>query len=119
MKNGRSDRSNPPASDGITGANGTIYGIRLLEMLRDCAVEHSLIMPRDAQMARARETRLNFSDVERLSTVAYPNDNIGPVWTSGSFSAMGLIIAPCPIKSMSEIVTAILLILSRAALKLF
>jgi flavin prenyltransferase len=90
---------------GITGASGAIYGVRLLELLRDCGIETHLIVSRAAQMTLACETNLKVADIERLATVVHSNSDIGAACSSGSFASMGMIIAPCSIKTMSEIAT--------------
>ena len=97
--------ANSPLLVGITGASGAIYGVRLLEMLRACNVETHLIVSRAAQMTLAYETSLKLSDVERLATVVYPNSDVGAACSSGSFPTRGMVIAPCSVKTMSEIAT--------------
>jgi len=101
---------------GISGASGTVYGVRLLEMLRDAEIETHLVMSKSAEMTLAYETDLKAKDVRALASVHYPNSDIGAAISSGSFPTMGMVIAPCSIRTMSEIacgVTASLL--SRAA----
>ena len=101
---------------GISGASGTVYGIRLLELLRDVGVETHLVMSKSAEMTMVYETDLKPKDVRALAAVHYPNTDIGAAISSGSFQTMGMVIAPCSIRTMSEIacgVTASLL--SRAA----
>ncbi len=101
---------------GISGASGTIYGVRLLEMLRHAEIETHLVMSKSAEMTLAYETDLKPKDVRALASVNYPNSDIGAAISSGSFPTMGMVIAPCSIRTMSEIacgVTASLL--SRAA----
>jgi len=101
---------------GISGASGTIYGVRLLEMLRHAEVETHLVMSKSAEMTLAYETDLKPKDVRALAAVHYPNSDIGAAISSGSFPTLGMVIAPCSIRTMSEIacgVTASLL--SRAA----
>ena len=101
---------------GISGASGTIYGVRLLEMLRHVEVETHLVMSKSAEMTLAYETDYKPKDVRALAAVHYPNTDIGAAISSGSFPTMGMVIAPCSIRTMSEIacgVTASLL--SRAA----
>ena len=90
---------------GITGASGAIYGIRLLELLRDYGAETHLVMSKAAQVTLACETTLKVADVEKLADVVYPNSDIGAACSSGSFKMHGMIIAPCSIKTMSEIAT--------------
>ena len=101
---------------GISGASGTVYGIRLLEILRDAGIETHLVMSKSAEMTMAYETDLKPKDVRALAAVHYPNADIGAAISSGSFQTLGMVIAPCSIRTMSEIacgVTASLL--SRAA----
>ena len=90
---------------GITGASGAIYGVRLLELLKSAGVETHLIVSRAAQVTLAYETDLKLADVERLATVVHPNNDIGAACSSGSFRTMGMIIAPCSIKTMAEVAT--------------
>ena len=101
---------------GISGASGTVYGVRLLEILRHAEIETHLVMSKSAEMTLAYETDLKPKDVRALASVHYPNADIGAAISSGSFPTMGMVIAPCSIRTMSEIacgVTASLL--SRAA----
>jgi len=107
---------NPPLLVGITGASGAIYGARLLELLRSCNVETHLIVSRAAQMTLAYETSLKLADVERMATVVYSNSDVGAACSSGSFPTRGMVIAPCSIKTMSEIATGMTAnLISRAA----
>ena len=101
---------------GISGASGVIYGVRLLELLRDVGIETHLILSRAAQVTLAHETDLKVADVEKLATIVYSNGDIGAACSSGSFRTMGMIIAPCSIKTMAEIATgATAHLLSRSA----
>lgn len=101
---------------GISGASGVLYGVRLLELLRDCGVETHLVMSRAAQITLSYETNLKVSDIEQLATVVHSNNDIAASCSSGSFKTMGMIIAPCSIKTMSEVATGITSnLLSRSA----
>lgn len=101
---------------GITGASGMVYGIRLLELLRRCGVETHLIVSRAAQMTLAYETDYKLSDIEKLASVVHPNADIGATCSSGSFATMGMIIAPCSVKTLSEIASGVTAnLISRAA----
>ena len=101
---------------GISGASGAVYGVRLLELLRQCSVETHLIMSRAARITLAYETNLKVSDVEKLASVVHSYDDIGAACSSGSFKNLGMIVAPCSIKSMSEIATGVTSnLLSRSA----
>jgi flavin prenyltransferase len=88
---------------GISGASGTIYGVRLLEALRGSGIETHLVVTRSAAVTLAYETTLKLRDVEALADVVHSNDDIGAAIASGSFRTMGMIVAPCSIRSLAEI----------------
>ena len=88
---------------GISGASGTIYGIRLLELLQGTGIETHLVMSRSARVTLAYETEYKVADVEKLASVVHSNQDIGAACASGSFRTLGMVIAPCSIKTMSEI----------------
>ncbi len=101
---------------GISGASGIVYGIRMLELLRETDVETHLVMSRSAEMTLAYETDLKIKDVRAFAKVNHPNTDIGASISSGSFQTMGMVVAPCSIKTMSEIATGVTgSLLSRAA----
>jgi len=101
---------------GISGASGVIYGVRILEMLRDKGIETHLVMSKSAEMTLAYETDLKPKDVRALATHSHPMADIGAAISSGSFPTMGMVIAPCSIKTMSEIATGVTSsLLTRAA----
>jgi 4-hydroxy-3-polyprenylbenzoate decarboxylase len=96
---------------GISGASGIIYGIRLLELLKNMGdelrLETHLIMSRSAEITLAYETTLKVSDVQNLADTTYANKDIGAALASGSFKTMGMIIAPCSVKTLAEIATGV------------
>lgn len=101
---------------GISGASGAIYGIRLLELLRDTEIETHLVISRAAQMTIASETSFKAADVEALADMVHPNQDIGAACSSGSFQNLGMVIAPCSVKTMAEIATGVTAnLISRAA----
>ncbi|MEZ0601163.1 UbiX family flavin prenyltransferase [Paraburkholderia sp. IW21] len=101
---------------GISGASGVVYGVRLLELLRELKIESHLVMSRSAQVTLAHETDLRIGDVQALADVVYPNADIGAAISSGSFRVDGMIVAPCSMKTLSEIATGCTgSLLSRAA----
>ena len=101
---------------GISGASGVIYGVRILELLRDKDIETHLVMSKSAEMTLAYETDFKPKDVKALASVSHPVADIGASISSGSFHTMGMIIAPCSIKTMSEIASGVTsTLLSRAA----
>jgi flavin prenyltransferase len=111
-----SDTKRPRLVVGISGASGTVYGVRLLELLKGFGVETHLIMSRSAQTTLAYETDLKVAQVERLASVVHSNNDIGASCSSGSFKTMGMIVAPCSIKTMSEIASGTTAnLMSRAA----
>ncbi len=101
---------------GISGASGTVYGVRLLELLRKAEVETHLVMSKSAELTLVYETDLKPKDVRLLASVHYPVADIGAAISSGSFPTMGMVIAPCSIRTMSEIATGVTdTLLTRAA----
>lgn len=101
---------------GITGASGVRYGVRLLEILRDLPVESHLVLSRAAEMTLAYETDLKVADVRALADVTYPIGDVGAAISSGSFQTLGMVVAPCSVRSMSEIATGVTSnLLTRAA----
>ncbi|CAA7626394.1 3-octaprenyl-4-hydroxybenzoate carboxy-lyase [Magnetospirillum sp. SS-4] len=101
---------------GISGASGIIYGIRILEMLRRLGVESHLVMSRAAEITLAHESDIKLADVRALAAIWHKAEDIGAAPASGSFPAMGMIVAPCSIRTMSEIATGVTSsLLTRAA----
>jgi flavin prenyltransferase len=101
---------------GISGASGAIYGVRMLEILKGSGIETHLVMSRSAEMTLAYETDYKARDIKKLADVTHPIGDIGASISSGSFSTMGMVIAPCSIKTMSEIACGVTsTLLSRAA----
>lgn len=90
---------------GISGASGVVFGIRLLEILRDCGVETHLVMSRSAQLTLAYETDLKTAEIKALADVWHANSDVGASISSGSFRVDGMIVAPCSVKTLSEIAT--------------
>lgn len=92
---------------GITGASGAIYGVRLLKLLQPLMIETHLVMSLSAQLTLAEETDLQVSDVTALADVVHQADNIGAAISSGSFRTLGMVIAPCSMRSLAEIATGV------------
>jgi len=89
---------------GISGASGVILGIRLLEVLRqDDAIETHLVLTEAGRITIAQETDWPISEVEALADVVHKPRNIGASIASGSFLTMGMVVAPCSMKSLSNI----------------
>jgi flavin prenyltransferase len=89
---------------GISGASGVIYGIRTLEALRDVPdIETHLVLSPAAKRTMAEETDWSVADVEALADVVHPHSDIGAAISSGSYVTAGMVVAPCSIKTLSEI----------------
>jgi 4-hydroxy-3-polyprenylbenzoate decarboxylase len=88
---------------GITGASGVVYGIRLLEVLRDSPVETHLVISEAARRVIELESRMPLAEVEGLANVTYGEGEIDAAISSGSFLTMGMVIAPCSIKTLSAV----------------
>jgi 4-hydroxy-3-polyprenylbenzoate decarboxylase len=88
---------------GISGASAAIYGIRLLEVLREHDVETHLVITPVAKEIILLETDFTVEEVEAMATYAYDVDNMGAAIASGSFKTDGMVIIPCSIKSLSAI----------------
>jgi flavin prenyltransferase len=111
---------NPPGLKrlivGISGASGVIYGVRTLEALRALGVESHLVMSRSAQIALAHEMTMKVADISALASHVHRFDDIAASISSGSFQTVGMIVAPCSIRSLSEIATGVTSsLLTRAA----
>ena len=102
---------------GITGASGSIYGIRLLEILRTYAeVELHLVLSRSGKRTLVSETDWSVADVENLAHHHYDNADIGATLASGSYRTAGMVIAPCSIKTAAAVATCYAdTLISRAA----
>jgi 4-hydroxy-3-polyprenylbenzoate decarboxylase len=88
----------------ITGASGSVYGVRLLEILQRYAdVELHLVLSRSGKRTLVAETDWTVADVEALAHQRYDNGDIGATIASGSFRTAGMIIAPCSIKTAAAV----------------
>jgi 4-hydroxy-3-polyprenylbenzoate decarboxylase len=88
---------------GISGASGAVYGIRLLEALREGDIETHLVMSDTARRVVLLETGRTPEEVEALASFSYSNHNLEAPIASGSFCTLGMVVAPCSIKSLSAI----------------
>ncbi|PKJ52070.1 UbiX family flavin prenyltransferase [Bacillus sp. SN10] len=101
---------------GISGATGVIYGIRLLEILKQLDIETHLIVSKSAQLTMTYEIDMTLQELKELADISYSVKDIGAAISSGSYQTMGMIIAPCSIKTLSQIAYGITdNLLSRAA----
>jgi len=88
---------------GISGASGAIYGIRMLEALKETEIETHLILSKATKKTILLETEYEIKYVESLANYVYDVDNIGGAVASGSFGTEGMVVVPCSVKSLSAI----------------
>jgi len=90
----------------ISGASGAIYGIRLLEVLKEQNMETHLVISDGAALTIKSETKYSIEEVKSLANYHYSNKDIGAAIASGSFKTFGMIIAPCSMRSLASIAHA-------------
>jgi 4-hydroxy-3-polyprenylbenzoate decarboxylase len=101
---------------GITGATGIVFGIRALEVLRTLDIETHLVVSRAGEMTREYETNLSRQQLQDLADVVHPIGDVGASIASGSFKTMGMLIAPCSVRTLAEIASGVTTtLLTRAA----
>ena len=101
---------------GISGASGIIYGVRMLELLRETPVETHLVMSKSGELTLHYEMEKKLDYLHQLADEVHSIKNIGASIASGSFPTLGMVIAPCSIKTMSEIAAGVTSsLMSRAA----
>jgi 4-hydroxy-3-polyprenylbenzoate decarboxylase len=111
-----SDRATPPLVVGISGASGAMLGVRVLDACRELGVPTHLVISRAAALTIADETSLDLAAVTAKADVAHRVGDVGAAIASGSFPTLGMIVAPCSVKTMSEIATGVTSsLLTRAA----
>ena len=100
----------------ISGASGAIYAVRILQLLRAAGVETHLVISKSAEVTIAHELDLSLKAIRALASVHYASHDIAAAISSGSFRTMGMIVAPCSMRSMSEIASGVTTsLLTRAA----
>ena len=112
------DRPREPArlTVGITGASGVVYGLRTLDALRELGVESHLVLSKSAALTLAQEADLTVAEVNAKADVVHRAADVGASIASGSFRTLGMIVAPCSVRTMSEIATGVTSsLLTRAA----
>jgi len=101
---------------GISGASGVAYGLRALDACRELGVESHLVMSRSSALTLAQETGLSPADVHVRADVVHKSGDVGAAIASGSFQTLGMIVAPCSVRTMSEVATGVTSsLLTRAA----
>jgi len=101
---------------GISGASGVIYGVRALDALAELKIETHLVLSRAAALTLSQETTFTPADLSAKASASHRVNDIGAAIASGSFKTLGMIIAPCSVRTMSEIATGVTsTLLTRAA----
>ena len=101
---------------GITGASGAVYGVAALKALRAAGIETHLVISKSGQITAAHELEMSISEVMAQADVVYKAGDIAAAISSGSFRTMGMLVAPCSIRTLSEIATGVTSsLLTRAA----
>jgi len=88
---------------GISGASGIVYGLRLLQVLQATPIETHLVVSKSAERTLGYELDLSLAELQGLADQVYAVKDIGAAIASGSFPTMGMVIAPCSVRTMSEI----------------
>lgn len=101
---------------GISGASGVVYGVRLLDALKDLGVESHLVVSRAALLTLSQETEMTPDDLLGRAGVVHRLNDVGASIASGSFRTLGMVVAPCSVRTMGEIATGVTsTLLTRAA----
>ncbi len=101
---------------GISGASGIVYGIEALKALQQMGIESHLVVSQSAKVTLSQETSLKYSELVDLADYHYANADIGASIASGSFQTLGMLVAPCSVRTLSEIAHGVTSsLLSRAA----
>jgi 4-hydroxy-3-polyprenylbenzoate decarboxylase len=101
---------------GVSGASGAVYAVRVLDALRELGVESHLVVSRSAALTLDQETGLSVAELNARASVVHKVGDVGAAIASGSFRTLGMIVAPCSVRTMSEIATGVTsTLLTRAA----
>ena len=101
---------------GISGASGAVYGVRVLQAAADMGVETHLVVSKAALLTLSQEMGLTLADLAAMADVTHKLSDVGASIASGSFKTLGMIVAPCSVRTLSEIATGVTSsLLTRAA----
>jgi 4-hydroxy-3-polyprenylbenzoate decarboxylase len=101
---------------GVSGASGVIYAVRALAACRDLGLESHLVVSRAAALTLSEETELSLAQFQAMADVSHKAGDVGAAIASGSFRTRGMLVAPCSVRTMSEIATGVTSsLLTRAA----
>lgn len=92
---------------GISGASGAIYGIRLLKMLRSLSIESHLVISQAGGLTIAEETPYSLAQVREMADYCYSSKDMAAKISSGSFKTLGMVVAPCSVRSLAEIASGV------------
>ena len=101
------DQERPRLVVGISGASGAVYGVRALAAAVELGVETHLVVSKAAALTLNQELGLNPADLGDLATVVHRPSDVGAAIASGSFKTLGMIVAPCSVRTLSEIATGV------------
>ena len=90
---------------GITGASGTVFGVRFLELLQNCPVETHLVMSKWGARTLLHETSYTAEEVKKMATTTYQINDQSAAPSSGSFLTTGMVVVPCSMRTLSAIAT--------------
>jgi 4-hydroxy-3-polyprenylbenzoate decarboxylase len=111
-----SSEARGPLVVGISGASGIVHGVRILDACRELGVETHLVVSRAAVLTLAQETDLSIEALNAKASVVHRIGDVGAAVASGSFKTLGMVVAPCSIRSLGEIATGVTSsLLTRAA----
>ena len=111
-----SSTADGPLVVGISGASGVVHGVRILDACREMGVETHLVVSRAAVLTLAQETELTIETLNAKASVVHRIGDVGATVASGSFRTRGMVVAPCSVRSMSEIASGVTSsLLTRAA----
>jgi len=100
----------------MSGASGIVYGVRALQLLRDCGVQTHLVISKSAELTLHYEMDMSLAEIKDLASEVHQIKNVGASIASGSFVTAGMLVVPCSVRTMSEIATGVTSsLLTRAA----
>ncbi|MBO9559942.1 MAG: UbiX family flavin prenyltransferase [Caulobacter sp.] len=116
MSDPQSPLEKPRLVVGISGASGVVYGVRALDACRELGVESHLVLSKSAALTLSQETEFSVTQVNEKADVVHRVGDVGAAIASGSYRTLGMIVAPCSVRTMSEIATGVTAsLLTRAA----
>jgi len=116
MSHSQTASEKPRLVVGISGASGVVYGLRALDACRELGVESHLVLSKSAALTLSQETEFSIGEVNEKADVVHRVGDVGASIASGSYRTLGMLVAPCSVRTMSEIATGVTAsLLTRAA----